>query len=64
MTTKYPRYPFPYYFLAKCLRKLKQDAWRDYAEEAIRILEKTTNIPGHDPGHDDALRELRALLKE
>jgi len=64
MTIKHPRYPFAYYFLAKCLRELREDAWRDYAEEGICILEKTTKIPGHDPGHDDALRELRALLEK
>jgi cell division protein FtsB len=64
MTIIHPRYPFPYYFLAKCLRALREDSWRDYAQEGIRILEKTTRIAGHDPSHDDALRELRHLLEE
>jgi hypothetical protein len=59
-----PNYPFPYYYLAICLKQKGDQTWQKYATEGIQILEKTTTIPGHDPGHDDALKRLKDLLKK
>lgn len=59
---KHPRYPFPYYMLAACLTNQGDDSWEIYANAGISILEHTTNIPGHDPDHDDVLKRLRAMI--
>jgi hypothetical protein len=58
-----PYYPFPYYFLAICLKRMGDDSWQKYAKDGIQILEKTITIPGHDPGHDDALKRMKDLFK-
>jgi hypothetical protein len=58
-----PNYPFPYYFLAICLKEKGDQTWQKYAKDGIQILEKTTTIPGHDPGHDDALKRMKDLFK-
>jgi len=57
-----PNYPFPYYFLAICLKQKGDDTWQKYAKDGIQILEKTTTIPGHDAGHDDALKRMKLLF--
>ena len=58
-----PNYPFPYYFLAICLKEKGDQTWQKYAKDGIQILEKTTTIPGHDPGHDDALKRMKDLFE-
>ncbi len=57
-----PNYPFPYYFLAICLKQKGDDTWQKYARDGMQILEKTTTIPGHDAGHDDALKRMKDLF--
>ena len=59
-----PLYPFPYYFLAICLKRLRDDTWEKYAKDGIQILERTTTIPGHDPGHDDVLKRMKDLFAD
>jgi hypothetical protein len=60
---EYPRFPFSYYGMAECLRKNGNNRWREYAEKAISILEKTTEIDGHKESHEQALNHLRADLE-
>jgi hypothetical protein len=61
---KQPLYPFTYYVLAICLKRLGDDSWKKYAKDGIQILEKTTTIPGHDPGHDAALKSMKGLFND
>lgn len=61
---KYPKYPFPYFLIAMCLKGQHDPAWRDYAKVGIGILEKTTMVPIHSPSHDDVLKRLNDMLSE
>jgi hypothetical protein len=60
---QYPKYPFTYYALAKCLRIKGEPAWEEYATKAVTILKKTTRLYGHASDHDDALVELSTVLE-
>jgi hypothetical protein len=60
--SQFPRFPFGYFALAESMRQRGDPAWREFAQKAISILEKTTAIEGHDPSHDDALATLRGYL--
>ena len=62
MTIKHPHYPFPFYPLALCLKRQGDESWRQYANEAVRILKKTTLVPSHDRSHEDALQKFKNLL--
>jgi hypothetical protein len=64
MIAKHPLYPFPLYPLVLCLKRQGDDSWRQYAREAVRILEKTTLVPSHDRSHEDALQRFKKLLDE
>jgi len=35
-----PNYPFPYYFLAICLKNNGDDTWRKYANDGFKSLRK------------------------
>jgi hypothetical protein len=59
----YPRFPFSYYALAICLHSRSVSAWKQYAERAIDIFEKTTKVAGHQPSHEQALAQLREYLE-
>jgi len=59
---KYPRFPFAYHALASVLSAKGDPSWRDYAEQAVSILEKTTKVGGHHPNHDQELAELKKVL--
>jgi len=59
-----PRYPYPYYLLALCLKKKGDESWRTYARDGISILEHTTRVSGHDRGQDDVLKRLQKLISE
>ena len=61
---KYPFYPFGYYFEAVCLQYNKNSDWRQYAQKALSIFEKTTTIDGHNPGQDYALKDLKMGLSD
>lgn len=61
---KFPDFPFGYYAMAVCLRALGDPRWRVYAEQGVRIFEKTTRIKDHPPSHDDALKELKDILRQ
>ena len=64
VTERFPRFPFGHYALAYCLQRKGDPAWRQHAETALQILEKTTRIKGHKPVHDDVLKELKVALCE
>jgi hypothetical protein len=60
---KYPKYPFPYYFLAEAFRLRGDNILAEsYAKQCMDILQITTKIPNHSPDHDDALKNLKSLL--
>jgi len=61
--SKFPRFPFSYYALAVCLHKQKDDSWKEYAMKAIEILDNTTILSDHNQNHEEALKELKGLLK-
>jgi hypothetical protein len=60
---QYPKYPFTYYVLAKCLHAKGEPSWEEYARKCVAILRKTTRLAGHDSAHDDVLVELSAFLE-
>ena len=64
MISRDPVYPFGYYMMAEALHLKKDPAWIDYALRAAEILEKTTAIVNHSPDHDDAIRNIRELLRK
>ena len=57
-----PDFPFGHWSLAICAAKAGDKVWRTHAERAAVIFEHTTQISGHHPGHDEALKGLRRLL--
>lgn len=59
---KFPEFPFTYYALAYCLQKQGRREWREYADQAATILQRTTSISGHQGSHDQSLAYLRQLL--
>jgi hypothetical protein len=59
---QFPRFPFAYVALAESMRYRGDSSWREYAQKAVSILEKTTTIDGHDRSHDDALATMRDYL--
>ena len=59
---KFPQYPFPYYFLAKCLKEKGDPSWKGFAETAGKIFSKTTQTPNHHKDHDAIANEVRELL--
>lgn len=61
---EFTRFPFGYYALALALRYHRDPGWRDFAETAVSILERTTAIPGCNENHFDALKELKGYLAE
>jgi hypothetical protein len=60
---KMPLYPFSYYFLAICLKEKGDRSWKDYANKAKSILEKTTQFPSHHSDHDEILQEINKLIE-
>ena len=60
----YPKFPFPYFGLAVCLKNRGDPNWKPYAEKAGEILKKTTSISGHEDQHDQVLERLQILLNE
>lgn len=60
----HPNFPFSYWALALCLRDAGDPQWRIHADRAISIFEHTTKIDGHNPQHDQAKRQLDALIAE
>jgi len=61
---KYPRFPFAYAALAYVLSANCDPSWRNYAQQAVSILEKTTKVGGHHPNHDQKLAEFKKVLTE
>lgn len=61
-TGQFPHFPFSYFCLAHCLRKEGDKRWRDYANQAMQILQQTTRIKDHNLAHDQALAKLRLWM--
>jgi hypothetical protein len=61
MTKRYPTYPYPYYFLASCLKNHGQKHWTDIAQQGAQICEKIVKIPNHEPGYEWCLARLKEL---
>jgi hypothetical protein len=56
---KFPTFPFAYVYISDCLRVRNDPAWKEYANKAIDILEKTTSLAAHKVQHDQALQMLK-----
>ncbi len=39
------------------------NSWKKYAMKAIEILDNTTILSDHNQNHEEALKELKGLLK-
>jgi hypothetical protein len=61
---RFPRYPFGYYWMAVCLRVKNDPGWKDYASQALTILQKTTILNGHHSHHDEAKHEIETWFAE
>jgi cell division protein FtsB len=59
---KYPKFPFAYIALSRCLLDRKDSSWRQYAVKAQSILRKTTKIPIHCKEHDGWLEQVNKIL--
>ena len=60
----HPDFPFSHWALAQCLRQADDPRWRAHAERAMAILRHTTRLAERSPHHDQARRQLEALLAE
>ena len=56
-----PDFPFSYWGLALCAESFGHVEWGTHAAQGMTIFEHTTQIAGHHPHHDEALRQLRDL---
>ncbi len=61
---QYPKFAFSYYALALYFAQKNKSVWKDYANKAIDILNKTILIDGHHDHHDFALKQLNELLSK
>jgi hypothetical protein len=59
---QFPRFPFSHYWLALCLRERGDTEWRLHADAARAIFDRTTQIAGHQPSHDEAKSNLAQVL--
>lgn len=59
-----PKFPFAFYFLARCLKQRGAPEWKVAAQEAGRLFENTTQITEHHADHDAVLQKVRLLLAE
>jgi len=61
---QFPNFPFGYYALALTLRDRRDPGWREYAQRAVAVFERTTAMANCNEGHFAALKELRGYLAE
>jgi hypothetical protein len=61
---KYPKYPFPYLYIALCLKKAQDPSWKDYATKGLEIFKKTTMVPQHTPSHESGLKMIKEALEK
>lgn len=52
------KFPFSYYYRALCNQRTRSGDWQHDIDTARRILLITTQIPGHNKGHDELLKLL------
>ena len=60
---KFPTFPYSYVYISGCLEARNDPAWREYAQKAVDIFEKTTAIAGHNENHDKLLKFLKQKLR-
>ena len=58
---KFPQFPFAYLYLSTYLKGIGDTSWKDVAHKGIAILKITTQIAGHQPDHDTALKQFQAM---
>jgi hypothetical protein len=61
--SEYPKFPFSYYVTAMALKEKGDPKWKEYADKAVELLNKTTQIVGHNPNHDEVLKILQQTIK-
>ena len=52
------------YALATCLKKQGNESWKEQANKALAILEKTTAVPNHNLDHDMIKKKVEELLEQ
>ena len=61
---EFPNFPFSYWALALCLKKMGNSKWRAFAKRALSIFQYTTQIGERSSQHDQAHKEIEELLAE
>lgn len=61
---KYPNYPFPYLYIASCLKPVKDPSWGDYATKGLDLFKKTIIVPTHAPSHEKGLQNIKEILQK
>ena len=64
VTVSHPFFPFTYYALSVCAFEAGMDTWRQYADHALGILERTTQFEPPHRQHVQAYERLRARLEQ
>mgnify|MGYP001572373929 CR=1 FL=1 len=54
-----PMFPFSYYYLGTCKKINGLPDWKSHTDSAREIFEITTQIAGHNPNHDQALKDIK-----
>lgn len=60
---KYPNFPFGYSGMALILLQLGKPNWKEYANKALKILQVTIAIEGHNIIHDKVFQQLTMYLE-
>ena len=55
---EHPTFPFSYYMLSVCHKARREQEWITYSQQALDILEFTTQVPAHNRHHDTAKQRL------
>ena len=58
IVTEHPMFPFSFYMLAVCHKARGGQEWITYSQQALNILEFTTQVPAHNRHHDTAKQQL------
>jgi hypothetical protein len=61
---QYPFWPFSHYVLALCLKQQGDKSWEEHAVIALKIFEKTTAVPNHNPDHSTAMKGVKKMLQQ
>jgi hypothetical protein len=50
--------------LALCLKQQGDKSWEEHAVIALKIFEKTTAVPNHNPDHSTAMKGVKKMLQQ